>query len=104
MGRIRLFMYYTPVVEHFLRMAVRYDRVSNAPRDWFRFAKYWIDTQSESDREFIKFVFSYKFFETIEGLNCYESNTPLFSKRQRLAALEKQFTIDGGLIDENENN
>lgn len=40
MGRIRLFMYYTPVVEHFLRMA----------------------------------------------------------------ALEKQFAIDGGLIDENENN
>lgn len=94
--------YYTNLVEHFLRMGVRYDTINKGSQNWFRFAKDWLNMQSESDRGFIRFVFDCKFFQTIEGLNCYEADTPLLAKRERLAALERQFAIDGGLINENE--
>lgn len=104
MSQIRFVMYYTQLVEHYLRMAVRYDRVDrNTPQDWFQFAKAWIEMQSNGDKELIYFVFGKQFFNTIEGLYCYNSDTPMFKKRQRLAVLERQFAIDGGLIgDEDE--
>lgn len=105
MSRIQFNAYYTPLVEHYFRMAVRYERVDrNTPQDWFQFTKMWIDMQSNENKELINFVFGKQFFNTIEGLYCYESGTPFFQKRLRLATLEKQFAIDGGLIDENEKN
>ena len=104
MAQIRFIWYYTQLVEHYLRMAVRYDRVDkNTPRDWFQFTKTWVEMQSNEDKELIYFVFGKQFFNTIEGLYCYERDTPMFKKRERLAVLERQFAIDGGLIgDESE--
>lgn len=104
MGQIKFIWYYTQLVEHYLRMAVRYDRVDkNTPKDWFNFSKAWIDMQSESDKKLIRFVFGKQFFNTIEGLYCFDSDTPMFAKRERLAAIERQFAIDGGLIADESN-
>jgi len=99
MGRIRFKQYYTEVVEHFLRLSVRYTKVSrNTPLDWFTFTNTWIEMQSEEDKEFIRFVFDRRYFSTLEGLACFESDTELSFKRERLALLEKQYAIDAGLI------
>lgn len=104
MAQIRFIWYYTQLVEHYLRMAVRYEKVSkDTPQDWFHFTKAWIEMQSKDDKELICFVFGKQFFNTIEGLYCYERETPMYKKRERLAVLERQFAIDGGLIgDESE--
>lgn len=103
MSGIRLKWYFTELVEHYFRMAVRYTKVSNqTPKDWFVFTRYWIDMQSPEDKEFIRFVFAYRFRTTIDGLNAFvcKEPVPLQDKRERLAKLEKQFALDAGLYDE----
>ena len=101
MAQIRLVMYYTQLVEHYLRMAVRYKTVDrDTPQDWFKFSKAWIEKLPTDDKKLIYFVFDKQFFKTIEGLYCYEKETPMYFKRERLAALERQFAIEGGLIGE----
>lgn len=91
--------HYTELVEHFFRMAVRYSRVDqNTPSDWFDFTRTWIDMQSEEDKAFIRFVFDYQFYKTGDGLYNFKGTQRMPEKRSRLAALEKQFAIDGGLI------
>lgn len=101
MGQIRFKWYYTDFVEHCLRKAVRYDYPSeDMPKDWFSFAKTWIDFLSDEDKKFILFVFDKQFFNATEGLYCFDEETDLYSKRERLAILEKQFAIAGGLFNE----
>ena len=101
MAQIRFIWYYTQLVEHYFRMTVRYEKVNKGPpQDWFHFAKAWIERQSKDDKELIYFVFGKQFFNTIEGPYCYKRDTPMFKKRERLAVLERQFAIDGGLIGE----
>ncbi|MEG0751919.1 MAG: hypothetical protein RR998_02295 [Oscillospiraceae bacterium] len=106
MGSIKLKWYYTELVEHYFRMAVRYTKVSRqTPKDWFVFTRSWIGMQSAEDKKFILSVFAYQFRHTVDGLNAFacEEPVPLQAKRERLALLEKQFAIDAGLFDENAN-
>lgn len=103
MGSIRLKWYYTELVEHYLRMAVRHTKVSEATSNkWFVFTRKWIEKQSPEDKDFICFVFAYQFRKTIDGLNSFvcKEPTPLMAKRERLSKLEKQFAIDSGLYEE----
>lgn len=91
--------HYTELVEHFFRMAVRYAEVrGKAPSEWLAFTQYWIDIQSEKDKQFILFVFDYQFCNTNDGLYQFKCAEAMPEKRSRLAALEKQFAIDSGLI------
>lgn len=91
--------YYTELVEHFFRMAVRHTEVKEKNyHDWFKFTQMWIDLQSEEDKRFILFVFDYQFRNTNDGLYGYKCSEAMPEKRSRLAALEKQFAIDSGLI------
>lgn len=50
MGRIKLRWFYTELVEHYLRMAVRYKTVSKASsQHWFTITRDWIAGLSEKD-------------------------------------------------------
>lgn len=101
MGQIKFRQCYTELVEHYLRMAVRHKSVSSeTPKDWHSFTEYWIDRLSDEDKKFIQFVFDYQFYNTTEGLYCFQSDENMYAKRKRLAMLEKQFAIDGGLYEE----
>ena len=102
MGRIRFKYFYTDLVEHYLRMAVRYETVSNASsQHWFDITKHWIDELSKEDNQFIQFVFGKQFFNTAEGLYCYQCSDDMHLKRIRLAKLERDFAFKCGLIGEN---
>lgn len=91
--------HYTELVEHFFRMAVRHIEVTKkTPLDWFKFTWNWIDRQSEEDKKFIQFVFAYQFRDTNTGLYGFKCADAMPEKRIRLAALEKQFAMDSGLI------
>lgn len=91
--------HYTELVEHFFRMAVRHIEVTEkTPLDWFKFTRNWIDKQSEEDKKFIQFVFAYQFRDTNTGLYGFKCADAMPEKRIRLAALEKQFSTDSGLI------
>ena len=91
--------HYTELVEHFFRMAVRHIEVTEkTPLDWFKFTRNWIDKQSEEDKKFIQFVFAYQFRDTNTGLYGFKWTDAMPEKRIRLAALEKQFATDSGLI------
>lgn len=100
MGQIRLKQYYTELVEHFFRMAVRYNKIRGTPevRAWFDFTHMWIDLQSKEDKEFIRFVFGYRYRTTSEGLYAFQSNNSFKIKRKRLAALEREYAIAGDLV------
>lgn len=90
MGRIRLRNYYTELVEHYFRMAVRYNNVAkDTSQKWYDFTVFWIEGLSDEDKKFIQFVFGKQFFATSEGLYCYKSDEIMYSKRERLALLEK---------------
>lgn len=107
MGRINFHWFYTTLVEHYFRMAVRYKTVSReSSQRWFALAKKWINSLNEEDKQFINFVFSRQFFNTAEGLYCFKSADDMEMKRTRLAILEKEFALATGLIgeadDENE--
>ena len=101
MGRIKLRWFYTELVEHYLRMAVRYKTVSKSSSQyWCDKTQNWISQLSEKDNEFIRFVFDKQFFNTSEGLYCYQCADDMYTKRIRLAELEKNFAIKCGLISE----
>lgn len=101
MGHIKTRWFYTELVEHYLRMAVRYETVSKASsQHWFDITKDWIANLSDKDKQFIRFVFDKQFFSTAEGLYCYQCKDDMFLKRVRLAELEKDFALKCGLIGE----
>lgn len=101
MGQIKTRWFYTELVEHYLRMAVRYERVSKASsQHWFDITKNWIAGLSEKDKQFIQFVFDRQFYNTAEGLYCYQSVDDMYAKRIRLGELEKDFALKCGLIGE----
>ena len=101
MGRIKLRWFYTDLIEHYFRMAVRYKTVSKASSQlWFDITKDWIANLSDKDKEFIRFVFDKQFFSTAEGLYCYQSVDDMYAKRIRLGELEKDFALKCGLIGE----
>lgn len=104
MGQIKFRWFYTELVEHYFRMAVRYKTVSKVSSQyWFDITKSWIDRLSDEDKQFIRFVFDKQFFNTAEGLYCYQSTDGMYVKRVRLAELERQFALETGLIGENIN-
>lgn len=99
MGRIKTRWFYTELVEHYLRMAVRYETVSKASSQrWFDITKDWIANLSDKDKEFIRFVFDKQFYSTSEGLYCYQCKDDMFLKRVRLAELEKDLALKCELI------
>lgn len=101
MSRIYFRQFYTSFVEYCFRVVVRKWNKTNLTDEWHKFTTYWLDNiLSEKDRNFIRFVFDEKFYNSAEGLVCYAPNEDYEIKRRYLFALEKQFAIDGGLIDE----
>ncbi len=101
MGQIKVRWFYTDLVEHYFRMAVRYKTVSKASsQHWFDITNDWIGNLSEKDKQFIQFVFDKQFYSTSEGLYCYQGTDNMYLKRMRLAELEKDFALNCGLIDE----
>lgn len=99
MGRIKTRYFYTDLVEHYFRMAVRYETVSKASsQHWFDVTKNWIDKLSAEDKHFIRFVFDKQFFSTAEGLYCCQSSADMYIKRIRLAELEKKFALECEMI------
>lgn len=95
MGYIR---YYTDLVEHYLRMAVRHNNGDVTPKKWYEFTKTWIDALSESDKIFILSVFNSRFSKTIDGLFYYGGGRRLNEHYRLLSRLERQFAIDSGLM------
>lgn len=103
MGKIKFRWFYTELVEHYMRMAVRYKTVSKASSQyWFTLTNNWIDSLCKDDKEFVCFIFSSQFYNTFEGLYCFPSKDDMELKRKRLAVLEKRFAIDAGLISGND--
>lgn len=103
MGRIKLRWFFTDLVEHYLRMAVRYKTVSKASsQHWFTITRDWIAGLSEKDKHFIRFVFDRRFYSTAEGLYSYQNGDDMHTKRSYLAELEKDFAVKCGLIGENQ--
>lgn len=100
MGRIEMKQYYTELVEHFFRMAVRYDKIrgTSEKQTWFDFTQMWIDLQSSKDKEFIRFVFNRCYRTTSEGLYAFPSNDSFDLKRKRLAAIEREYAMAGDLV------
>lgn len=103
MTQIRTKWYYTDLVEHFLRMAVRYNVVSN-PRSqqWIDDTKQWLKTLPGEDKAFIQYVFDKQFFKTSNGLYAVNPSESMLSKRRRLEELERDFAIKTGIIGANE--
>lgn len=103
MGRIRFKRFYTDIVEHYLRMAVRHHFVKGSvPQEWHSITTKWIEGLSEEDREFIRFVFDRKHYNSFEGCSCFQNGEVYDFKLNKLALLEKQFAIDTGLYFEPE--
>ena len=103
MSSIRFKWYYTSLVEHFMRLAVRYrEATSPTSQHWLSFTQSWIKEQSAEDRNFIHFVFAYRFRNTEDGLRQFACKEPMpfLVKREWLARLEKQFALDAGLYEE----
>lgn len=99
MGQIKFKTFYTDLVEHYLRMAVRYRTVSkSSSQKWFDITKNWIETLSDEDKKLIMFVFDKKFFTTTEGLYCFSGKVEMLLARRRLLDLEKEFALKTGLI------
>lgn len=68
MGQIKFKTFYTDLVEHYLRMAVRYRTVSkSSSQKWFDITKNWIKTLSDEDKKLIMFVFDKKFSLLLRG-------------------------------------
>ena len=91
--------HYADLVEHYFRMAVRHKEVKQTTDfDWFLFTSFWIDGLSEEDKHFIQSVFAREYFTTKDGLYHYRNGKTVSEKGSRLAAIEKRFAIDSGLI------
>jgi len=115
MGRIRFRRFYTDIVEHYLRMAVRHRFVNGTvPQEWHKFTTEWIERLSDEDKEFIRFVFDKSNFNSFEGVSRYhrgieaEGNANYELKLDKLMKLEKQFAIEAGFytqtLEANESN
>lgn len=103
MGRIYFRQFYTLFVEYCLKVVVRKWYKHDLTDEWYKFTTYYLDNiLSEEDRNFIRFVFDERFYNTTEGLVCYEPSEDYEIKRRRLFALERNFAIAGGLVDESE--
>lgn len=97
--------FYTNLVEHYLRMGVRYETVQgDAPRQWHEFTTNWIDKLYENDRNFIEFVFSRMSPTTNYGLTDFPSSDSFEEKQARLYKLEQKFAVDAELISESQAN
>ena len=93
--------FYTELVEHYFRMAVRYKDVQgDEVKKWHKFTTNWIDKLYENDRNLIEFVFSYTFPNTNMGLTDFPSSESFEEKRNRLYELETKFAVGAGLISE----
>ena len=120
MGRIAFKRFYTELVEHYLRMGVRYERVQgDTTKEWFRFTKSWLDSQTEEDKDFLTFIFGRDYHNPVEGMYCYRRTEeeraqraeqwrtkPVYCKtlmseyKHKLYELERRFAIDSELISE----
>lgn len=99
MGRIYFRTFYTELVEHYLRMVIRYTTVSKgSSQHWFDFAKKWFNDLPDKDREFLEFIFSKDFYNTTEGLYCYKRGWSMETKRAHLAELERNFALKSEII------
>lgn len=98
MGRILFKQFYTTFVEQCFHVVVRKWAHTGLPRKWYEFSTNWIAGLSEEDKKFIQFVFAYQFRDTNTGLYGFKCADAMPEKRIRLAALEKQFAMDSGLI------
>lgn len=93
--------FYTNLIEHFLRMGVRYESVQgDAPKQWHEFTTNWIDKLYEDDRNLIEFIFSRMSPTTNYGLSNFPSSESFEEKQTRLYKLEQKFAIDAELISE----
>ena len=102
MSQIELRQYYTPLVEHYLRLGVRSPVIQDmVSKSWKSLTLRWLNTISESDLSFLQSVFKYENFKyenhtTREGLLSLPGDYGL--NRKRLYALEKEFATYTGLI------
>lgn len=109
MARIRFRRFYTDIVEHYLRMAVRHDFVTGSvPQKWHKFTTEWIDKLSDEDKDFIRFVFNKSNFNSFEGVSRYHRigvepvcNATYETRLELLVNLEKQFAVDAGFYTQN---
>lgn len=113
MARIKFYRVYTNLVEHYFRLAVRYEYVSkDRAQEWHTFTRTWFDCLTKEDYDFITFVFQSCYLRTDFALYEYVSpgneNLPKTVNydinRSRLYELERKFAIDAGLIGEGEFN
>lgn len=102
MGQIYFRQFYTPLVEHCLRVVIAEKKPFGLRQDWIDFATKWVENLSDSDRNFVTFVFSKEYFNSYEGLSCYEPYESYLLKHRRLFELERDFAVKGGLISEEE--
>lgn len=111
MGRIRFYMVYTDLVEHYLRLGVRYEKARHYQcEDWHKFTKEWLSTLDTEDNLFLNFIFGSRFRRTDFGLYEYvhpgnerlEKEVNYEFNRQKLFGLERKFAVDAGLINEKE--
>lgn len=101
MGRIYFRQFYTTFVEFCFCAIVRQWKQTPITDSWHKSTKYWLDNNlSEEDKLFIRFVFDEKFYNTTEGLACFEPSEDYDVKRKRLYDIERRFAIDCGLIDD----
>lgn len=98
MARVYFRQYYTNIVEKFLSTTVRgKTRDKSVTREWYNFTTKWIDTLSDEDKEFIRFVFDEKYYNTYAGVSCYPGEDFLL-KYRRLYNLERKYAIAAGLL------
>ncbi len=92
--------YYTDLVEHYFRMAVRYEAISDRSKKHqiFLFTKRWLARLPEEEQQFVNTVFGNELFNTIEGIKNYHSALSLIEKRTLLAEIERKYAIDMKLI------
>ncbi len=100
MGRIQFKQYYTTLVEHFFRLAVRYPNAQGVrPAKWYKFTTDWINKQSEEDKVFIQSVFDRNNYYTSDGLHRFDNGETFEVKSRMLHRIERQFAIDARLYD-----
>lgn len=95
---------YTNLIELYLRAVIRNWHRNQIPDEWHKFTLAWLYRQTETDRDFLYFVFSEDYFHSVDGVACYPSESEsYFDKCERLHRLEKQYAIDSGLILDKDN-
>lgn len=103
MPQIEFRQYYTTLVEHYFRLAVRSPRIKDRVSEmWQAVTLQWLNTLSNEDKEFIQQVFKYENRTTRDGLLSYGGDYRI--NRARLYALEKAFAVYTRIIDGGEEN